>query len=179
LGERMRISKEDGVRRRDIELRLPHRRTSVKEGVGRKRKEEKDAGKRAAPAGGLQRAGRTGRAGRVTVRAGRPHCMRATRPHYGPHRRAEFGRRGTESRADRFAVQVWSCVVQGRGQCSTTTRHEVEYLGYIIDEWWVHVDIDKIQFVRDWPTPNTLRELRNSLGLADIYRRFVLWTRDF
>lgn len=67
----------------------------------------------------------------------------------------------------------------GRGQCSTTTRHEVEYLGYIIDEWWVHADIAKIQFVRDWPTPNTLRELRNSLGLADIYRRFVLWTRDF
>ena len=58
LGERMRISKEDGVRRRDVELRLPHRRTSAKEGVGRKRKEEKDAGKRAAPAGGLQRAGR-------------------------------------------------------------------------------------------------------------------------
>ena len=58
LGERMRVSKDDGVRRRDIELRLPHRRTSAKEGVGRKRKEENDAGKRAAPTGGLQRAGR-------------------------------------------------------------------------------------------------------------------------
>lgn len=58
LGEGMRISKDDGVRRRDIELGLPRRRTSAKEGVGRKRKEENDAGKRAAPAGRLQRAGR-------------------------------------------------------------------------------------------------------------------------
>ena len=80
LGERMRISKEDGVRRRDIELRLPHRRTSVKEGVGRKRKEEKDAGKRAAPAGGLQRAGRAWerrqaeRGGLPSGQAGRTAC---------------------------------------------------------------------------------------------------------
>jgi len=51
LGKRMHVSKDDGVRRRDIELRLPHRRTSAKEGVGRKRKEENDAGKRAALAG--------------------------------------------------------------------------------------------------------------------------------
>ena len=57
LGERMRVSKDDGVRRRDIELRLPHRRTSEKEGVGQKRKEENDVGKRAASVGRLQRVG--------------------------------------------------------------------------------------------------------------------------
>ena len=55
----MRISKEDGIRPSDIELRLPHRRTSVKEGVGATQKEEKDAGKRVGPAGRLQWVGRT------------------------------------------------------------------------------------------------------------------------
>eukprot|EP00253_Pinus_taeda_P028898 PITA_28898 len=38
----------------------------------------------------------------------------------------------------------------------------------------VHVDPAKIQVIRDWPSPTTLTELRNSLGLANFYRRFML-----
>jgi hypothetical protein len=51
---------------------------------------------------------------------------------------------------------------------------QVQYLGYIIDEQGVHVDPAKIQFIRDWPTPTTLTELRIFLGLANFYHRFVL-----
>jgi hypothetical protein len=50
----------------------------------------------------------------------------------------------------------------------------VHYLGYIIDQHGVHVDPAKIQVIRDWPTPTTLIELRSFLGLANLYRRFVL-----
>jgi len=32
----------------------------------------------------------------------------------------------------------------------------------------------KIQVIQDWPAPTTLTELRNILGLANFYRRFVL-----
>jgi hypothetical protein len=50
----------------------------------------------------------------------------------------------------------------------------VHYLGYIIDQHGVHVNPTKIQVIRDWPSPTTLTELQSFLGLAKIYRRFVL-----
>ena len=50
----------------------------------------------------------------------------------------------------------------------------IQYLGYIVDEHGVHVDLAKIQVIRDWPTPTTLTELYSFLGLANFYRRFVL-----
>ena len=36
------------------------------------------------------------------------------------------------------------------------------------------MDPTKIQFIRDWPAPTTLTKLRNFLGLANFYHRFVL-----
>eukprot|EP00253_Pinus_taeda_P004160 PITA_04160 len=54
------------------------------------------------------------------------------------------------------------------------TNSFVVYLGYIIDERGVHVDLAKIQVIWDWPYPTTLIELRNFLGLANFYHRFVL-----
>ena len=47
-------------------------------------------------------------------------------------------------------------------------------MGYIIDERGVHVDPTKIQVILDWPAPTTITELRNFLGLANFYCRFVL-----
>jgi hypothetical protein len=50
----------------------------------------------------------------------------------------------------------------------------VQYLGYIVHDYGVHVDPVKIQGIRDWPTPTTLIELHSLLGLENLYRRFVL-----
>ena len=52
--------------------------------------------------------------------------------------------------------------------------YRVHYLGYIIDQHGIHADPAKIQVIRDWPAPTTLTELRNFLGLANFYHRFVL-----
>jgi hypothetical protein len=50
----------------------------------------------------------------------------------------------------------------------------VHYLGYIIDQHNIHVDLAKIQVICDWPAPTTLIELWSFLGLTNFYRRFVL-----
>jgi hypothetical protein len=52
--------------------------------------------------------------------------------------------------------------------------NRVQYLGYILDEHGVHVDLDKIQVICDRPTSTTLTKLRSFLGLAKFYRWFVL-----
>jgi hypothetical protein len=50
----------------------------------------------------------------------------------------------------------------------------VHYLGYIIDQHGVHVDLAKIQVIRDWTAPTTLIELQSFLSLVNFYGRFVL-----
>jgi hypothetical protein len=52
--------------------------------------------------------------------------------------------------------------------------NRVQYLGYIVDEHGLHVDLAKIQVIHDCPTPTTLTELWSFLGLANFYQRFVL-----
>jgi hypothetical protein len=50
----------------------------------------------------------------------------------------------------------------------------VQYLGYIVDEHGVHVDLANIQVIHDWPVLTTLIDLQILLGLANFYRRFML-----
>lgn len=49
----------------------------------------------------------------------------------------------------------------------------VEYLGYYIDKERVSTDPKKVEAVRDWPTPSTIRQLRGFLGPSGNYRRFI------
>ena len=50
---------------------------------------------------------------------------------------------------------------------------KVKFLGHIISEEGVGIDPEKVDKVRDWPSPKTVKELQSFLRLAGYYRRFV------
>nr|GFB54676.1 putative reverse transcriptase domain-containing protein [Tanacetum cinerariifolium] len=50
---------------------------------------------------------------------------------------------------------------------------KVQFLGHVIDSQGIHVDPAKIEFVKDWASPKSPTEIRQFLGLARYYRRFI------
>jgi len=52
-------------------------------------------------------------------------------------------------------------------------RKSVGYLGHVISEHGVETDPEKTASVANWSTPTDVKDLRQFLGLASYYRRFV------
>jgi len=52
-------------------------------------------------------------------------------------------------------------------------KTEIQYLGHLVSEAGINPMPDKIQALKDWPTPNCLTDVRAFLGLASYYRKFV------
>nr|GFA70874.1 putative reverse transcriptase domain-containing protein [Tanacetum cinerariifolium] len=50
---------------------------------------------------------------------------------------------------------------------------KVQFLGHVIDSQGIYVDPAKIESVRDWASPKSPTEIRQFLGLAGYYRRFI------
>ncbi len=50
---------------------------------------------------------------------------------------------------------------------------ETEYLGVIISENSVHMDLVKIAGITEWPTPTKKKELQSFLGFTNFYCKFI------
>ncbi|GKC23705.1 putative reverse transcriptase domain-containing protein [Tanacetum coccineum] len=50
---------------------------------------------------------------------------------------------------------------------------KVQFLGHVIDSQGIHVDPAKIESIEDWVSPKTAMKIRQFLGLAGYYRRFI------
>jgi hypothetical protein len=61
----------------------------------------------------------------------------------------------------------------GLSKCAFGLR-EVDFLGHVISGDGIKPDPGKIQAVKDWPTPQSVRDIRAFLGLTGYYRRFIL-----
>ncbi|GKF13569.1 hypothetical protein Tco_0055031 [Tanacetum coccineum] len=50
---------------------------------------------------------------------------------------------------------------------------KVQFLSHVIDCQGIHVDPAKIESIKDWASPKTPTEIRQFLGLAGCYQRFI------
>nr|GFA10850.1 putative reverse transcriptase domain-containing protein [Tanacetum cinerariifolium] len=50
---------------------------------------------------------------------------------------------------------------------------KVQFLGHVIDNQGIHVDPAKIESIKDWASPKSPTEIRQFLGLAGYYQRFI------
>lgn len=52
-------------------------------------------------------------------------------------------------------------------------RSEVQYLGHLVTSDGLSTDPEKVEKVKSWPVPRSVKEVRAFLGLAGYYRRFI------
>ncbi|GJX29041.1 hypothetical protein Tco_0237120 [Tanacetum coccineum] len=52
-------------------------------------------------------------------------------------------------------------------------KKDVQFIGHVIDSKGIHVDPSKIESIKDWTSPKSPTEIRQFLGLADYYKRFI------
>ncbi|GJU78824.1 hypothetical protein Tco_1275894 [Tanacetum coccineum] len=52
-------------------------------------------------------------------------------------------------------------------------QDSVQFLGHVIDPNGVHIDPAKIEAIKNWAAPKTPTEVRQFLGLASYYQRFI------
>ena len=52
-------------------------------------------------------------------------------------------------------------------------KKEVDYLGHVVTSAGIRTDPKKIEKVKQWPLPKTIKQLRSFLGFCGYYRRFI------
>lgn len=62
--------------------------------------------------------------------------------------------------------------VAKRSKC-TFGQTKVEYLGHIVSSERLTVDLMKVNTIRSWPVPTSIKEVRGFLSIVGYYRKFI------
>ena len=62
--------------------------------------------------------------------------------------------------------------MQNSQKCEFWIR-EVHFLGHVVSDKGIHVDPSKIKAIKNWEAPTTPTKVRQFLGLAGFYKRFI------
>lgn len=52
-------------------------------------------------------------------------------------------------------------------------KNEVEFLGFLISDSGIRTNPTRVEAIKNFPLPRTLKDLRSFLGLSNFYRRFI------
>ena len=52
-------------------------------------------------------------------------------------------------------------------------QDEVRFLGYVVSSKGISMEAKRIEVVKDWPEPKSVRDIQVFLGFANFYRRFI------
>ena len=52
-------------------------------------------------------------------------------------------------------------------------KRSVNYLGHIVENGTIRVDLDKVAAVQTWPAPTCVKEVQQFLGLVNYYHEFI------
>jgi hypothetical protein len=83
----------------------------------------------------------------------------------------------TEEEHDHIVIEVLKHLVANRlailqDKCFWSTT-QVDFLGYVISKDGIEMAQDKVQCIRDWEHPRSLRDIQSFIGFANFYWRFI------
>ena len=52
-------------------------------------------------------------------------------------------------------------------------QRSVKFLGHVVSEKGIQTDPEKIEAIKNWPTPRTAKQVKSWIGLCSYYRKFV------
>ena len=52
-------------------------------------------------------------------------------------------------------------------------KRSVKYLGHIVENGTIRVDLDKVAAVQTWPAPTCVKEVQQFLSLANYYHDYI------